>query len=74
MPAPPGVLAAILPHSIGPYVGLVVAGFVVGVAGHLSSSRRLVALGVAMIALGAFLMPLALNLTENAPPRLDNGR
>jgi hypothetical protein len=27
-----------------------------------------------MIALGAFLMPLALNLTEGAPPRAGNGR
>lgn len=74
MPAPFGLAASLLPHSLGPYLGLVIAGFVVGVAGHLSSSRRLVVLGIAMIALGAFLMPLAVNLTNNAPPRLDNER
>jgi hypothetical protein len=69
-----GLLASVLPHSLGPYLGLVAAGFAVGVAGHLSSSRRLVVLGIAMIALGAFLMPLALNLTESAPSRAGNGR
>jgi hypothetical protein len=72
--APLGLLATLLPHSVGPYIGLVVGGFAVGIAGHLSSSRRLVAVGIAMIVLGAFLMPLALNLTDSAPPRLGNER
>jgi hypothetical protein len=74
VPDPLSLSATILPHSIGPYIGLVIGGFAVGVAGHLSSSRRLVALGIAMIVLGAFLMPVALNLTESAPPRPGSGR
>ena len=42
-------------------------GFAIGILGHLSSSRWLVAAGVVLIFLGAFLFPLALNLTtENA--------
>ena len=47
--------AALLPESIGPYVALVLCGFAVGILGHLSSSRALVAAGVILIALGAFL-------------------
>lgn len=63
------LLATLLPHSVGPYVSLVLAGFAVGILGHLSGSRRLVAVGIALIVVGAFLLPLALNVTENAPPR-----
>lgn len=67
-------LATVLPHSFGPYVGLVLAGFVVGIAGHLSSSRWLVVIGIGMIVLGALLFPLALNLTEGTPPEVRNAR
>ena len=67
-------LATVLPHSFGPYVGLVLAGFVVGIAGHLSSSRWLVAIGIMMICLGALLFPLALNLTEGTPPEIRDAR
>jgi hypothetical protein len=63
-------LAALLPHSAGPYVALVLIGFAVGVLGHLSGSRWLVAAGIALIFLGAFLFPLALNLTESTPPQI----
>ena len=37
------------------------SGFAIGILGHLSSSRWLVAAGVILICLGAFLFPLALN-------------
>ncbi len=63
-------LATLLPHSAGPYIALVAIGFAVAIAGHLSSSRWLVAAGIVLIFLGAFLFPLALNLTESAPPQL----
>jgi len=65
-------LATLLPHSAGPYILLVLIGFVVAIAGHLSSSRWLVAGGIVLIFLGAFLFPLALNLTEGTPPQLKN--
>jgi hypothetical protein len=63
-------LATLLPHSAGPYLALVAIGFAVAIAGHLSGLRRLVAVGVILIFLGAFLFPLALNLTESTPPQL----
>ena len=64
-------LAALLPHSATPYIALVLIGFAVGILGHLSSARWLVAAGVILIFLGAFLFPLALNLTEESPPRIE---
>jgi hypothetical protein len=66
MGAPP--VADLLPHSIGPYVGLMLAGFAVAVIGHLSRSRWLVAVGVIMILLATLLFPLALQLTTDEPP------
>jgi hypothetical protein len=63
--------AALLPHSIGPYIALMLCGFAIGILGHLSSSRALVAAGVILIALGAFLFPVALNLTTDTPPRVE---
>jgi hypothetical protein len=65
--APP--LAALLPHSPGPYVTLMLTGFAVGILGHLTRARWLVAAGVILIFLGALLFPLVLHLTtENRPP------
>ncbi|HWM54550.1 MAG TPA: hypothetical protein VNO20_04085 [Solirubrobacterales bacterium] len=62
-------LAALLPDRAGPYIALVFVGFAIGVLGHFSRSRWLVAIGVILIALGAFLFPLALDLTtDEAPP------
>lgn len=67
-------LASLLPHSTAPYVALIVSGFAIGIAGHLSTSRWLVAVGVILVFLGAFLFPLALNLTEGTPPQIENRR
>lgn len=64
--------AALLPHSAGPYIALVLIGFVTGILGHLTGLRWLVASGIVLIFLGAFLFPLALNLTESTPPQLKN--
>ena len=68
--APP--LAALLPHSDGPYIALVMIGFVVGVLGHLVRARWLVAAGIALIFLGALLFPFAVSVTTNQhPPQLE---
>lgn len=68
-------LAALLPHSPGPYIALMLIGFGVGILGHLSGARWLVAAGVALIALGALLLPLAANLTtDNRPPPIEESR
>ncbi|MGE5280794.1 MAG: hypothetical protein ACM3N0_00465 [Chloroflexota bacterium] len=60
-------LATLLPHSAGPYVALMLIGFGVGILGHLSGARWLVAAGITLIVLGAFLLPLAINLTQESP-------
>lgn len=69
-------LAALLPtHSPGPYIALMLIGFVVGILGHLSGVRWLVGVGVILIALGALLLPLTANLTtENRPPPIEESR
>jgi len=59
--------ATFLPHSAGPYMALILIGFAIGVFGHLSSARWLVAAGVILIFLGAFLFPVAVNVTQDNP-------
>lgn len=62
-------LAALFPHSPGPYVALLLIGFGVGILGHLTRSRVLVAAGVALIFLGALLLPFVAGLgTDDRPP------
>jgi hypothetical protein len=68
-------LAALLPHSPTPYIALMLAGFAVGILGHLSSARWLVAAGVILIALGALLLPFVANVTtEDRPPAIEESR
>jgi hypothetical protein len=67
-------LGALLPQSATPYISLVLIGFAVGILGHFSRSRWLVATGVILITLGAFLFPLAINLTQDTPPSVRQGR
>ncbi len=55
--------AALLPHGPGPYVVLMLAGFVIGLFGHLIRARWLIAAGVVLIFLGALLFPLAVNFS-----------
>ncbi len=59
--------AGILPHSIGPYVSLMIAGFAIGILGHMFRSRWLVAIGILLIFLAALALPLALNATTEKP-------
>ncbi|HET9154791.1 MAG TPA: hypothetical protein VFN85_11825 [Solirubrobacterales bacterium] len=72
-------LAALLPHTPTPYLVLIIAGFAVGILGHLAGARWLVAAGVVLIALGALLLPIAAGVTTHrgqAPteePRGDSG-
>jgi hypothetical protein len=64
-------IATLLPHSAGPYIALMLIGFAIGILGHLTAARWLVAAGVILIFLGTLLFPLALNLTEESPRSLD---
>lgn len=67
-------IADILPRSIGPYVSLMVLGFLVGIMGHLTRSRWLVAIGILMIFLATLVFPLARIATEDNPPAPDDPR
>jgi hypothetical protein len=48
-----------------PYVALMLAGFVVGILGHLFRSRTLVTVGVLAVFLATFLLPLGLYLSKS---------
>jgi hypothetical protein len=61
-------LAVLLPQSDGPYIALVLIGFAVGILGHLSSARWLVAAGIILIFLGALLFPFAVSETGGPEP------
>ena len=65
-------LASLLPHSIGPYIGVMLSGFAIGILGHLSRAKWLIAAGVVLIFLGAFLFPLALTVSEETPQQVEN--
>jgi len=74
VPAPDSQILALLPHSATPYIAITLAGFAIGILGHLSGSRRAVAAGIVLIFLGALFFPLVLNLTESTPPEVENAR
>jgi hypothetical protein len=67
---PEALAASILPDSLGPYLIMMLAGFVIGIYGHAMKSRLVVAIGIALVFLATALLPLALNLLsdEPAPP------
>jgi hypothetical protein len=58
---------AILPDDETPYLLLMLAGFVVGIAGHIFRFRWMVAVGILMIFLATFLLPIALTLVNEQP-------
>jgi hypothetical protein len=68
------LLPALLPQSGTPYFVVFGAGFALGVLGHLSGSRGLTAIGIALVAIAAFLLLVAFNLTDNTPPEIENAR
>ena len=68
-------LAALFPRSPTPYIAMMLAGFVVGILGHLTRARWLVAAGVILIFLGALLFPFVANVTtEDRPPPIEESR
>lgn len=68
-------VAELFPTSPGPYVALMLIGFAIGILGHLTRVKWLIASGVILIFLGALLFPLAANLTtEDRPPPIEENR
>lgn len=74
VPDPALLIAALLPHSAGPYIALTLIGLAVGTLGHLTAARWLVAAGIVLVFLGAFLFPLAVNVTQESPRPVENSR
>jgi hypothetical protein len=62
-----------MPRTLGPYLALMVGGFVVGVIGHVIRSRWLVTIGVLMFFLATLLLPLLANVVEQDRPNLPPG-
>jgi hypothetical protein len=62
--------SAALPHSPGAYIAIVLVGFAIGILGHLTKVRWLVGVGIALIVLGALLLPFAAGIPSNekSPP------
>ena len=48
-----------------PFITLMILGFVVGIGGHLTRSKTAVALGILMIFLATFVLPLAVNISKS---------
>ena len=48
-----------------PFVAMMLAGFVIGVFGHIIRAKGLVALGIGLIFLATFLLPLAANVLKS---------
>ncbi len=68
-------LAELLPRSPTPYITLMLVGFAVGILGHLTRARWLVAAGVILIFLGALLFPFVANVTtEDRPAPIEESR
>ena len=47
------------------FVAMMLVGFVIGIGGHIFRSKLAVALGIALIFLATFLLPLATNILES---------
>jgi hypothetical protein len=62
--------SAALPQSPGANIANVGVGFAIGICGHLFKVRWLVAVGIALIVLGALLLPFAAGIPsdEKSPP------
>ena len=48
-----------------PFVAMMLAGFVIGVVGHIVRSKAIVALGIGLIFLGTLLLPLVANVVKS---------
>ena len=57
---PQVLLAATSYPSEGPFIALILLGFVVGTAGHIYKSKTTVAIGIGMIFLATVVLPLLL--------------
>ena len=47
-----------------PFVILMLAGFVIGIFGHIIKSKPLIATGIGLIFMGTLVLPLIVNLSK----------
>ena len=47
-----------------PFIVLMLVGFVVGIVGHITKTKALVAIGIGLIFLGTLVLPLLINLSK----------
>ena len=47
-----------------PFVVLMLLGFVIGIFGHITKSKPVIAVGIGMIFLGTAVLPLIVNLSK----------
>ena len=48
-----------------PYVAMMLVGFVIGIVGHVTRTKALVVVGIGLIFLATFLLPLAANVLKS---------
>jgi hypothetical protein len=48
-----------------PFIILMIMGFVIGVIGHIVRAKGLIALGIGMVFLATFLLPLVTNVLKS---------
>jgi hypothetical protein len=48
-----------------PLIALMGLGFIVGVAGHLTKTKSLVIIGIGLIFIATFVLPLVTNIARN---------
>jgi hypothetical protein len=49
-----------------PFVLMMLAGFAIGIVGHVVRARSLVVVGIGLIFLATFLLPLAANIMQSS--------
>lgn len=59
--------ALVLPETVSPYLYLMLAGFGIGILGHVMKLKVLIVLGIIAISLATLLLPLALVFSEEQP-------
>ena len=69
------LLADALPNSFGPYVAVMLVGFVIGGLGHLFRSQWMIAIGIATILTSIVLFQIAAGGSgdESLPPPTPQG-
>ena len=63
----PMVAASFLPDTTGPYLALLIVGFVVGGYGHLAKMRWLVIFGILLVLAATVMFQIALQTLPNPP-------